>query len=280
MTNALSVDVEECFHASEVQRSVRPDDAALYESRVQLQTDRVLELLEARSSRATFFILGSVAEQHPKLVQKIAAAGHQIGCHSYAHQLVYDLTPEQFREDTLRAVQAIEDACGIQPRIYRAPSYSITSKSLWALQVLVECGFTHDSSIYPIEHDRYGIPGFPRHAHMIQTSSGSICEIPIATVRLSERNVAPVGGGGYLRLLPYRYTAAGIRRVNQNEQQPVCVYFHPWELDARQPKIARGKIARFRTYLGLSGMQKKIDRLLTDFQFDTMQAVYSTPETK
>lgn len=275
MINALSVDVEESFHASEVQKSVRAGDAGLCESRVQFQTAKVLDLLEERKSKATFFILGSVAKQHPELVRKIAAAGHQIGCHSYAHQLIYDLTPEQFREDTLLAVKAIEDACGIQPRIYRAPSYSITSKSLWALQVLIECGFTHDSSIYPIEHDRYGIPGFPRHAHMVQTASGSICEIPVATVRVSESGVAPVGGGGYLRLLPYRYTAAGIRRVNQNERQPVCVYFHPWEIDPAQPKIAQGKIARLRTYLGLRGMHKKIDRLLTEFQFDTMQSVYA-----
>jgi polysaccharide deacetylase family protein (PEP-CTERM system associated) len=275
MINALSVDVEECFDASEVQQSSRPCDAAFFESRVQAQTDIVLELLDQCGSRATFFILGSVAEKQPKLVRRIVEAGHEIGCHSHAHRLIYDLTPEQFRIDTLRAVRTIEDACGIRPRIYRAPSYSITNRSLWALEILVECGFTHDSSIYPIHHDRYGIPGFPRHAHCIKTPVGSIYEIPIGTVRVSDTYVAPVGGGGYLRLLPYRYTAAGIRRVNQSELQPVCVYFHPWELDSAQPRVARGRIACIRTYMGLSSMRGKIVRLLTDFQFDTIRSVYT-----
>ena len=214
VANALSVDVEENFHATEVGAP-----AAWWPSlpsRVCAQTGAVLSLLDDYSVRATFFILGWVAERHPEVARAIAAAGHQIGCHSYAHRLVSTLTPAEFREDTRRAVAAIEDACGVTPRLYRAPSYSITAESLWALEVLVECGFTHDSSIYPIRHDRYGIPDFGRQPRTVATPAGSIVEIPVATAVALGRNV-PVGGGGYLRLLPYRYTAAGIRRINAAE---------------------------------------------------------------
>jgi polysaccharide deacetylase family protein (PEP-CTERM system associated) len=232
-----------------------------------------LEIFDRHGVKGTFFVLGWVARRHPKLIAEIASRGHQIGCHSFSHRLVYDLTPAQFRDDTQRAIDAIEDACGITPRVYRAPSYSITRSSLWALEILAECGFTHDSSIYPIHHDRYGIPGFGRHARTLATHAGPIVEVPIATVQLSERAVAPVGGGAYLRLLPYRYTAAGIRRINQSEQQPACMYFHPWELDPGQPRLARGWIARLRTYGGLNSMATKLDRLLSDFAFDTLAAV-------
>jgi polysaccharide deacetylase family protein (PEP-CTERM system associated) len=145
---------------------------------------------------------------------------------------------------------------------------------MWALEVLVECGFTHDSSIYPIMHDRYGIPGFGRHAQTLDTPAGSILEIPVATVVLSKRQVAPVGGGGYLRLLPYRYTAAGIRRVNEEEGKPACIYFHPWELDPDQPRLASGMVSRARTYRGLEGMVQKLERLLKEFSFSSLVAVH------
>ncbi len=197
-----------------------------------------------------------------------------MACHSYAHQLVFELTPDQFRADTRRAVAAIEDACGVTPRSYRAPSYSIVAKSLWALEILVEEGFTQDSSIYPISHDRYGIPGFNRHAHIIETPAGPIQEVPIATAKLSQDKVMPVGGGAYLRLLPYRYTAAGIRRLNCEEHEQACVYFHPWEIDKDQPRIATGAISRMRTYTGVAGMYRKLERLLTDFKFSTMAEAY------
>jgi polysaccharide deacetylase family protein (PEP-CTERM system associated) len=227
--------------------------------------------------QATFFVLGWVAERHPRCVRAITAAGHEIGCHSYAHQLVYDLTPAGFRRDTLRAIHSIEDACGVSPWIYRAPSYSITGKSLWALETLIECGFSHDSSIYPISHDRYGIPGFERHAHTIHTPSGPIHEIPAATVRISRNKIMPVGGGAYLRLLPYRYTSAGLRRLNRDEEKPACIYFHPWEIDPDQPKLASGTIARLRTYTGMKGMARKLNRLMSDFHFSTIGAVYGRP---
>lgn len=278
MRNALTIDVEEYFHPTEVQNSAGVDRWSALPSRVEDQVLRILELLDAKDTKATFFILGWVAERQPRAVRSIVAAGHEIGCHSYAHQLVYSLTPEEFRADTRRAVATIQDACGISPRAYRAPSYSITAKSFWALEVLADEGFTQDSSIYPISHDRYGIPGFNRHSHVIQTPSGPIQEVPIATVKLSEDKVMPVGGGGYLRLLPYRYTAAGIRRLNREERQPACIYFHPWEIDASQPRIASGLIARLRTYTGVKGMYRKLSRLLTDFEFSTLTAAFGPPD--
>lgn len=278
MINILTIDVEEYFHPSEVQTAVAPGAWGSLPSRVEPEVNEVLDLLDEKRARATFFVLGWVAERHPALPLAIAARGHEIGCHSYAHRLVYDLTPDEFRADTARAVHAIQDACGIAPRVYRAPSYSITRQSLWAIEILVECGFTHDSSVYPIAHDRYGIPGFERRAHRLQTPSGPIVEVPIATVKLANGRCTPVGGGGYLRLLPYRYTAAGLRRINQREQMPACVYFHPWELDPQQPRLANGCIARIRTYSGLKSMRRKLTRLLSEFQFSTLTAVIEQAE--
>ena len=274
MLNAVTVDVEEYFHPTEVQTAIDQSGWAALPSRIERQLDQTLELLAARRTKATFFVLGWVAERHPRAIREIVAAGHEIGCHSYWHQLVYSLTPQQFRSDTRRAVAAIEDAGGVTPRVYRAPSYSIVQKSMWALEILVEEGFVSDSSIYPITHDRYGIPGSPRHPHVIETPAGPIREFPIATVRLSKDRVAPIGGGGYLRLLPYRYTSAGIRRLNRDENQPACIYFHPWEIDPDQPRLASGLIARLRTYTGVKGMARKLDRLLTEFQFSTLSQVY------
>jgi polysaccharide deacetylase family protein (PEP-CTERM system associated) len=272
--NILSVDVEEYFHPSEIQRTVKMEQWSSLPSRVEMETNRVLDLLARHSVHATFFVLGWVAERFPALVRKIAEAGHEIGCHSYAHQLVYDLTPAEFRQDTERAVAAIAEASGVIPEAYRAPSYSITRKSWWALEILVECGFRRDSSIYPVAHDRYGIPGFNRHAQHVRTPSGSILEVPIATTELRNGSVSPVGGGAYLRLLPYRYTAAGIRRINGREQKSACIYFHPWEIDPEQPRLAEGLVSRLRTYTGMRGMERKLDRLLTEFKFSTMASVF------
>jgi polysaccharide deacetylase family protein (PEP-CTERM system associated) len=276
MLNALSVDVEEYFHPTEVQASADPSQWSTLPPRIDNQIDRILELFESRKTKATFFILGWIAEHHPCVVRAIAAAGHEIGCHSHMHRLVYSLSPQEFRRDTRRAIQAIQDACGVVPRLYRAPSYSIVEKSRWALEILVEEGFTQDSSIYPIAHDRYGMPNSNRHPYVIETPSGPIQEIPIATVKLSNGRIAPIGGGGYLRLTPYRYTSAGIRRLNREEQQPACIYFHPWEIDPGQPRLANGLIARMRTYMGVKGMLGKVDRLLTDFRFSTVADVYGT----
>lgn len=277
MKNIISVDVEDYFHPSEVQGSsgVSPADWEKLPSRVEDATRRCLDLMARTRTHGTFFILGWVASRYPGLVREIAAAGHEIACHSFLHQLVYDLSPQQFREDTRQAVDAISNACGIAPRAYRAPSYSITKRSMWALEILAECGFTHDSSIYPIVHDRYGIPGYPRNAHAIATPSGTIIEVPVAAVKLSESRTTPVGGGGYLRLLPYAYTAAGIRRLNHQDGMPACIYFHPWEIDPHQPRLASGAIARLRTYLGLGSMERKLERLLGEFEFSTLAQVHA-----
>jgi polysaccharide deacetylase family protein (PEP-CTERM system associated) len=274
--NIISVDVEEYFHPTELAKCVRPDQWTKLPSLVEPETRRVLDMFDRHQVKGTFFVLGWVAHRYPGLVREIASRGHEIACHSFSHRLVYDLTPAEFREDTRRAVGAIQDACGVIPRAYRAPSYSITQASLWALEVLAELGFTHDSSIYPIEHDRYGIPGFGRHARALRTPSGCIFEIPIATAELANRKVTPVGGGAYMRLLPYRYTAAGIRRINASDQQPACMYLHPWELDAGHPRLARGLVSRLRTYGGLHSMPRKLERLLSDFEFGTLTAVYAS----
>lgn len=275
--NAVSVDLEDYFHPSEVQPYVAGRAWDSLPSRVEESTALVLDLFASRNVRATFFVLGAVAHRHPALIRKVATAGHEIACHSYAHRLVYEMTPDEFLKDTQLAVKVIEDACGVTPRAYRAPSYSITSASIWALEILASCGFTRDSSIYPIRHDRYGIPDFPRHATKVDTAQGSLLEIPISTVRLGEGRVTPVGGGAYLRILPYRYTAAGVRRINQDEQRPACIYFHPWEVDPQQPRLATGLIASMRTYLGLRGMAAKIGRLLDDFQFGPVGEVFPIP---
>jgi polysaccharide deacetylase family protein (PEP-CTERM system associated) len=277
MRNVLSVDLEEYFHPSELQTALRSNDFCTLPSRIEYQTGKILDLFALHDVRATFFILGWVAERHPGLIRWIADAGHEIGCHSYAHELVYRLTPDQFRADTLQSMAAIADASGHMPRCYRAPSYSITTESMWALDILADLGFTHDSSIYPIAHDRYGIPGFPRQAHTIETSSGPIHEVPIATIQFHNGRTAPVGGGAYLRLLPYRYIAAGLRKINREEQQPACVYFHPWEIDPDQPRLATGILSRMRTYTGLRTMLSKIDRLLREFDFAPMTDVHPSP---
>jgi len=276
MLNALTIDVEEYFHPTEVQPFADQTRWTSLPSRVDYQTFELLDLLAAQDTKATFFVLGWVAERHGRLIRAIVDAGHEVGCHSHTHQLVYQFTRDEFRRDTERAVAAISDAGGVIPRVYRAPSYSITKESLWALEVLVECGFTHDSSIYPITHDRYGIPGAERQAHVIETPAGPITEIPVATAKLANGAIVPIGGGGYLRLLPYRYTSAGIRRVNSEEQQPVCIYFHPWEMDPDHPRLASGVVARLRTYAGLRGMRKKLERLIVDFQFSSLRCVYGS----
>jgi polysaccharide deacetylase family protein (PEP-CTERM system associated) len=277
MLNVLSVDVEEYFHPTEVQPFVDSSQWAEYPSRIEAQVDRVLGLFERRGAKATFFALGWVAEHHAPVLRAIRSAGHEIACHSYAHQLVYGLTPEEFRRDTKRAIAAIEDACGVAPAAYRAPSYSVTRDSLWALEILAALGFTQDSSIYPIAHDRYGIPGFDRHAHIILTPSGSIEEVPIATASVWPGMVTPIGGGAYLRLFPYRYAAAGIRRINREERKPACIYFHPWELDPDVPRLTRGRISRLRTYARIETMPAKLDRLLAEFEFASLREVYPCP---
>ncbi|GIU74162.1 MAG: polysaccharide deacetylase [Bryobacteraceae bacterium] len=273
MTNILTIDVEDYFHPTEVQRTVDPARWDSFPSRVEEATAIVLDLLDAAGVRATFFILGWVAARRPALVRRIAEAGHELGCHSFAHALVFSLTPQQFRRDTEMAVDAIAQAAGIRPRAYRAPSFSITARSFWALEVLAECGIQTDSSIYPVRHDRYGVPDHPFFPHRLQTPSGTILEVPPAAVPLHAGRNAPAGGGAYLRLLPYSYVASSIRLLNHVHRAPACLYLHPWEFDTAQPRLASGLLARLRTYLGLRTMGPKLARLMSEFPFGPLGEV-------
>jgi polysaccharide deacetylase family protein (PEP-CTERM system associated) len=204
-------------------------------------------------------------------VRRIAAAGHEIASHGYGHRLVYDQTPRAFRDDVRRAKALLESASGAAVAGYRAPSYSITPRSLWALDVLIEEGYRYDSSIFPIRHDRYGIPLSPRHAYVLQRSGGALVEAPASTTRVGPVNL-PIAGGGYFRILPYEWTQWGISRVNRREGRPAIFYLHPWEIDPEQPRLAAGLLGRFRHYRNLDKTESRLRRLLTDFRFGPMAA--------
>lgn len=249
-SNVVSVDVEDYFHAEVFSGVVDRSRWDSYVSRVEGNTRRLLELLGNLDLHGTFFVLGWVAERFPGLVREIAAGGHELACHSYWHRLIYKLDPAEFREDTRRAKDVIEQAAGQPVYGYRAPTYSVVDRSVWALEILVELEFTYDSSIYPIRHDRYGMPGAPRSPFRFQTPSGPITEFPITTFRLAGHNM-PVGGGGYLRLLPRFYTRMGLKRV-QKEGVPVVIYIHPWEVDPEQPTLPLSLKSRLRHYTNLS----------------------------
>jgi polysaccharide deacetylase family protein (PEP-CTERM system associated) len=205
-------------------------------------------------------------------VKRIAAAGHEIASHGYHHQLAYMLTPQQFREDVRTAKIAIENAAGVPVRGFRAPSFSIIEQNLWALDVLIEEGYEYDTSIYPIHHDRYGIPGAERHIHKLQRPAGSLIEVPASTVRVAGMNF-PIGGGGYFRLLPSKWIRWGIGRVNGVERQPVVFYVHPWEVDPGQPRLDVNAVSRVRHYTGLKSTMRRLTRLLEEFRFDSIANV-------
>lgn len=263
----LSIDVEDYFHVEAFAGNVSRADWQTYESRVKRNTDRILALLEEYRQRATFFILGWVAEREPAIVRSIAEAGHELACHSYAHQRVFTLTPQQFREDLRRAKAVIEDAGGRPVLGYRAPTFSICKESLWALEILAEHGFVYDSSIFPIRHDLYGMPESPPFPYKYMLSGGnSIVEVPAPVIRLLGANW-PVAGGGYLRHLPMHYTRWGIRQIHRR-QQPVNVYLHPWEIDPEQPRIKAGWKSRFRHYRGLEKTEPRLRELLSSGCFE------------
>jgi polysaccharide deacetylase family protein (PEP-CTERM system associated) len=249
------------------------------ESRVVGNTRRLLDLFDEHHVAATFFVLGWVASRYPAIVREIAARGHEIASHGFAHRLVYELTPGEFRADIRRARQVLEDASGQPVTGYRAPSYSITRRSLWALDVLVEEGYTFDSSVFPIHHDRYGIPGTPRHPHVLTLAAGSLIEVPPSTVRVGAMTL-PVAGGGYFRLLPYGWTRWGIDRLNNREQRPAIFFLHPWELDADQPRLPVKGLSRVRHYRNLDQTESRLRRLLSAFRFGPVRGLLSTvPET-
>jgi polysaccharide deacetylase family protein (PEP-CTERM system associated) len=266
LVNALSVDVEEYFHAQVFQEGTNRARTGL-ESRVEVSTERVLALLASSGARATFFILGQIAGKHPNLVRKIAGEKHEIACHGDAHELVSRQTPSEFRADVRRAKAILEDITGDSVIGYRAPNFSIARAQAWAYEILMAEGFRYDSSSYPIRHDSYGDHDAPRFQHdILQQGSARLIEFPIGTARLLGMNL-PIGGGGYFRLLPMALTRAGIRRVNAREQRPVLFYFHPWELDPDQPRPAMPWRNRLRHYIGMRREEKKLAGLFQDVKF-------------
>ncbi len=274
VVNMMTVDVEDYFQVSAFERVVSREGWGACESRVVANTRRVLELFDETRVKATFFVLGWIAERFPALVREIAAAGHEIASHGYHHQLVYTLTPQQFREDVHAAKAVLEDASGKPVLGFRAPSYSLVASSLWALDTLIDEGYLYDASIFPIHHDRYGIPDAERHPHVLQRRSGALIEIPASTARFGRVNL-PIAGGGYFRLLPYAWAKWGIRRVNRLERQPVIFYFHPWEVDPDQPRLPVGAATRIRHYSGLASTAGRLRRLVRDFPFDSVATVMS-----
>ena len=265
--DGLSVDLEDYYQveafASQIARSQWPT----FPSRIRKNTTRTLALLERTGCRATFFVLGWVAEREPALVRELVEAGHEIACHSHLHRRLQTLKPSEFREDLRRSRDAIEDASGAKVVGFRAPTFSITSKSLWALEILAEEGFEYDSSIFPIRHDLYGIPDAPRWAHKMLLPSGqTIWEIPPSTVRMGNVNI-PFGGGGYLRLLPMFFTRWAIDTVHHRDRQPVIVYFHPWELDPRQPRLKGSWKSQLRHYRGLEKTEPRLQEILSRGRF-------------
>lgn len=270
--NALSVDLEEYFQVSNFDGVIPRERWDGLDSRVGEATHRLLDLFARTGSRATFFVLGWVAERHPGLVRSIAERGHEIACHGYGHELVYDIGPERFREDLVRARRAIEDAVGEPVRGYRAPSYSITHRSLWALEILAELGFGYDSSIFPIRHHRYGIPEFERVPVHVRLASGArITEFPLSTIRVLGGNF-PIAGGAYLRFLPGALFRLGFGRL-VSAGQPTVLYLHPWEIDAGQPVQDVGWKVRVNHYYNLGGMEAKLAALLERHPFTTLADV-------
>jgi polysaccharide deacetylase family protein (PEP-CTERM system associated) len=269
MINALTVDVEDYFHVAALANSIGRDTWASRELRVSRNVEKLLQIFEKFDVRATFFVLGWVAEQCPQLVKDIAARGHEIACHGFSHRLVYDQLPEEFREETLRAKELLEDITGSAVLGYRAASYSIVRRSLWALDVLVELGFTYDSSIFPVRHDRYGIPDAERWPHHLSTPGGKvIVEWPLSTALVFGIRI-PTSGGGYFRLLPYWLTRWGLRSINHREAKPFIFYLHPWEIDPAQPRISAGWLSRFRHYTNLHKCEDRLRNLLREFRFGT-----------
>ena len=270
--NGLSIDVEDYFQVSAFEKNIRFEDWQKHESRVFGNTVRILEILQHHGTRATFFVLGWVAERLPKVVREIHEAGHEVACHSYNHKLVYDLSRDSFREDVRRTKGILEDIIGQPVTGYRAPSYSICGETLWALDILIEEGIEYDSSIFPIYHDRYGIPDFPRHPHRIWRNGSSLVEFPPSTLRLGGVNI-PIAGGGYFRLFPYPFIRWGIQRLNVAEKCPAIIYLHPWELDYNQPRLNGSALSKFRHYLNLTRMEKTLKRLISDFSFVPMRTL-------
>ncbi|MCL2524240.1 MAG: DUF3473 domain-containing protein [Betaproteobacteria bacterium] len=268
--NALTIDVEDYFQVSAFAPHIARSEWPNRECRVERNIERILAMLDARGIRATFFTLGWIAERYSAMVRRIAAAGHEIASHGYGHERASEQTPDVFLADIAAAKRLLEDLCACEVRGYRAPSFSIGAGNPWAFECLERAGYRYSSSIYPIRHDHYGMPEAPRHAHRI----GQVLEIPATTLRLFQRNW-PAGGGGYFRLLPYPVSRWMLRRINNVDGLPAVFYFHPWEIDADQPRIPGiSAKTRFRHYLNLGRMEQRLHRLLADFSWGRMDELF------
>ncbi|MDP4532484.1 DUF3473 domain-containing protein [Marinobacter salarius] len=272
ISNALTIDVEDYFQVAALAEAVDRKDWHDMEYRVEANTDRLLSVLGDHNTKATFFTLGWVAEKSPALVRRIHDAGHEVASHGYSHQLIYKQTPEVFREETRRSKAILEDIIGEPVTGYRAASYSITAQSRWALDILCEEGFTWDSSIFPVHHDRYGMPGTPRWPHRLKTDNGSeIAEFPLSTLKLPGYTL-PIAGGGYFRLFPYWFSQWGLGSINRMGK-PFVFYLHPWEIDPGQPRLDVKWFSRFRHYNNLEVSEQRLVNLLKRFRFTTMSDV-------
>jgi polysaccharide deacetylase family protein (PEP-CTERM system associated) len=273
-THIMTVDVEDYFMVEAFAGSVPRETWESWPSRVVTSTRRVLDLFDKYDVKGTFFFVGWVAQKFPELVRDVHTRGHELACHSFWHRAVYSLTPTEFREDTRAAVRAIEDAAGVKLYGYRAPSWSITKECLWALDILAEEGFTYDSSIYPIHHDLYGVPGAQRFPYTHQLKNGqSLLELPPTTVRFLGLNL-PAAGGGYLRIFPLAYTRWVFRQYEKKYRESVVVYLHPWELDPEQPRIKDKLKSRVRHYTNLHKMESRLEALLREYRFQLFRDAF------
>jgi polysaccharide deacetylase family protein (PEP-CTERM system associated) len=269
--NAMTVDVEDFFHVSAFESIISPEQWGEYQPRVDANTRRLLDIFAQKNIKSTFFVLGWVAERYPELIKEIHRQGHEVASHGYAHRRATEQTPEVFKADVLRSKNHLEDLLGESLTGYRAPSFSIGYSSEWAFEVLAELGFKYSSSTYPVKHDLYGTPDWPRFAYKRKEG---IVEIPIPTLKLLGKQV-PIGGGGYFRLYPYQVTQKLVRKYLRDEKQPYSFYFHPWEIDAGQPRLSKAPLkSRFRHYINLHRTEDKLIRLLDDFSWSTMRDVY------
>ena len=271
LTNALTIDVEDYFQVSAFAPYIKRSEWDTRECRIERNVGRILDMLLERETKATFFTLGWIAERYPSLIRRIVAEGHELASHGYGHERASDLTESTFYEDIRVAKQILEDMCGVEVKGYRAPSFSIGVGNLWAFDSLVRAGYQYSSSVYPIQHDHYGMPDSPRFAYQVRPG---LLEIPITTLRVLDRNL-PSSGGGYFRLLPYAMSRWMLNRVNSGDQQPGIFYFHPWEIDVDQPRIdGVDSKTRFRHYVNISRMEGKIKQLLGDFKWGRMDEVF------
>lgn len=268
--NALTIDVEDYFQVSAFAPHIPRTDWPIRECRVERNIDRILQMLETHGAKGTFFTLGWLAERYPEVIKRIVDNGHELASHGYGHERVSDQTPESFFADINVAKLILEDLSGQEVKGYRAPSFSIGEKNIWAFETLEKAGYQYSSSIYPIRHDHYGMPNAPRHAHRV----GNLLEIPATTMRFFNRNW-PASGGGYFRLMPYELSRWMIRRVNSVDQLSAVFYFHPWEIDAGQPRIPGiSAKTRFRHYVNIDQMESRLHRLLADFSWGRMDRLF------